>query len=169
MAFASMSSATLRQKLLRQAKPKAHTFDIAFVLRTLGEVPFEYGIAVFLADADTGILDGNLQHDIVIGTQRTNRRQVVKAHRQGDPTHFGKLDRIRKQVVDNLDNAVLVAPQTRRNIWIAVNVEGQALSLRLRFVLVIAFLQNRKHIVFHRFDAQTARLNFRNIQDIVHQ
>ena len=56
-------------------------------------------------------------------------------------------------VVDNLDDSVLVAPQARRNVRIAVDVERQALCFCLRLVFVVAFLQNGEYFVFHGFDA----------------
>ena len=96
-------------EFLGQAQAETNSFGgIIHILRSKF---IENQAQLVFLDAGSRILDRKRKHHVLVGFQRSHWRKVLVIHQQGNLAHFGKLDRIRKQVVDNLANPVLVAPQ----------------------------------------------------------
>src|SRR5207247_1216299 len=118
----------------------------------------EYGLQVLRSNADSGVL--HLEADL-------RRRQYVRA--QANTAAIGKFDGVVQQVQQHLPQALFIAVHDVRQALRQFTDKLQAFQLRLDAHDVDERLQKLRQCNFGRQEIQLARLDFRQVQQIVDQ
>ena len=151
------------QKALNNGHAKAGALDVPVLLLFNTLKGLEELIHILLADAGTGIGDGDRQDDVAL----VLKLSVAENH--GDTALAGILYRIGQDVGNALADPHLIAVEHKRNLRIHVHLQLKALGSGTACGHIHKVVNQRSKVVFHRKDLQLTGFDLGGIEKTVDQ
>src|SRR5450755_4622566 len=142
--------------LVRDRQSESGAVPATFQARTDLLEGVEDDLLIFLADPDSRVLDNQ------VNLARTHPRR----HRQADPTLSCELDRVAKQIVQDLSRSCRIADHPGRSNEMVVKRESQALLCGTYGVNVGDSFYFRPQIERDALNAHLARLDARDVDQV---